>query len=90
MPDATDTLHIGQDLLTRLAKLVEPHNHALLTAVRKEFGDDATPTLFGLAIGMMLGALLRTIPNADRAPDGFAQLLSFMRVPFSIEPKRVQ
>jgi hypothetical protein len=85
-----DTLPIDMDILTRLAKLIEPHHHALLQSIRAEFGDDKAATLHTCGLFMMAGAVLKAIPNADRAPDGIAMVWSLMRVPFSLEPKQVQ
>jgi hypothetical protein len=39
---------------------------------------------------MLLGTVLKTIPNADRAPDGIALVWSIVRVPFTLEGRRVQ
>lgn len=83
-------LTLTADMLTRLAKLGEPHHHAQLEAVRAEFGDDDAVTLHTLLIAMQLGNVLSKIPNAERAPEGIASVWSLMRVPFTLEAKRVQ
>jgi hypothetical protein len=91
MTDIADTpLRIDAEMLTRLAAMTEPHSHELLEQVRAEFGDDAAPTLFVTAIGVLLGAMLTTIPNAIRVPDAFALVWGLMGVPFTLDTRRVQ
>jgi len=86
----SEKLMIDHDLLTRLARVAEPHNHALLAAIREEFGDTDAATLHVVAQSMMLGATLKTIPHAERAPNGIAQVWAHMGVPFVLETQRVQ
>ena len=85
-----EPLTLDMATLRRLAEIAEPHGHALLDAVRAEFGDDKAATLHPLALFMLSGAMLKVIPNADRAPDGVALVWQVMGVPFSLEPKRTQ
>ncbi len=93
MTDAvtSDTpLVIDHELLTHVARLAEPRHHALLEAIRAEFGDHDAATLHIVALAMLLGTVLKTIPHADRAPDGIALVWSIMGVPFTLEAKRTQ
>jgi hypothetical protein len=87
---AATPLPMDFEMLKRLAEIAEPHHHALLEAIRAEFGDERAATLHTVALFMLAGNVLLNIPHADRVPDGVAQLWSLMRVAFSLEPKRVQ
>ncbi len=85
-----EPLMIDHALLTRVARVAEPHHAALLASIRAEFGDRNAATLHTVALSMLLGTVLKTIPHADRAPDGIALVWSIMGVPFVLEQKRVQ
>ena len=85
----SDDLHLDMAKLHALGRLAEPHGHALLTAIRAEYGDEAAPTLYPVALFMLAGAVLKTVSHAERAPDGIAQVWSIMDVPFSLEAKRL-
>lgn len=86
MPDAP--IEISHALLDEVARVAEPHHHAMLTAIREHFGDDTAQTMHTIALAMMLGVALKAIPNAHRAPDGVALVWAAMGVPFVLEAKR--
>jgi hypothetical protein len=90
MPPAEDTLIVDHELLTRVARVAEPHHHTLLEAIRAEFGDEQAATLHTVALSMLLGTVLKAVPHAHRAPDGIALVWSLMGVPFGLDVKRVQ
>lgn len=83
-------LIIDDDLLARVARTAEPHHHAMLQAIRTEFGDNDAPTILTIALAMLFGTALKTIPHAERAPDGIALVWTRLGVPFTLEAKRVQ
>ena len=85
-----EPLTIDHDLLTRIARVAEPHHHAVLEAIRAEFGDVNAAALHTVALSMLLGTVLKVIPHAERAPDGVALVWSIMGVPFALEAKQVQ
>lgn len=87
---ADTPLPLDFEKLKRLAAIGEPHNHAQLEAVRREFGDADAATLHTILLAMQLGTVLKVMQNAERAPDGVAAVWALMSVPFTLEAKRVQ
>ena len=83
-----DPIELDVGKLHRLLDFVQPHRIALLAAIRAEFGAEAAPTLYTVALAAALGEVQCTIAHAERAPAGIAQVWSLLCVPFSLEPKR--
>jgi hypothetical protein len=92
MTDPTATpVQLDHAGLLRLAKLAEPWGHGLLTDIRQVYGDEDAPTLHLVALGMLLSATLRAVPNAvERAPDALSQVFAAMGAPFSLDAVRRQ
>ena len=90
-PDALEPMNVDEATLRRIAELCEPHSHAMLTAIRREFPDDVAPRLFALVHFMCGGNALANIQDARTdMPAMVGAAWEVMGVPYRLEPVQVQ